>query len=522
MNNLIDNPVIDAQVTSANDNEKVQSKYYEVLQEQTQNAVKGIINDYVYPIQFPAQGGFLYNWQNLNNIFNRGTYDILTGNVSPGHVNPSAALSTAGSFPNNYIQVLSGIEYSLNNEDTIKLNKVQGNAQAQQATIVQDYQTTYGEITDNQIKEAKEVVGAWGVSTKYDYIISYVLGSQWSGTQVANKPPLTYDEMSSARNLKDLLPNRPGSSDQVINDVSIYLNMTAPVNALQTQMQNGSWTVAQAIKNTQAPNKKNGGMKTFDPVTGNIDDNFRTGWNLNKSIAEIQNDLNNDSRVIEFKMTTSESSGSNLNVSINGSTGFSVGSWLKFSLGTQFSYDMSTFQGTSKDAEITVQYKGYSILPISPQAWQQDINTGWYNGSIIRQAYENQGKNVSGFKFASSTPPPFNFKDFREGGNFGWMNNFIISNYPTIIIKYKNADFNSFKEAWSTKTSGNLKLFGFISLGSFSAGASGGRYEKGANNSEFTLTFEPSKEIISVPEFQKQGFVIAGAITNPGVSGKSE
>jgi hypothetical protein len=520
MSKLSENSVAEVSKALATE-ENVQNKYYEVLQTQTQNAVKGVINDLVYPIQFPAQGGFLYNWQNLNNIFNRETYDILTGNVSPGNVSPSAALGTAGSFPNNYIQVLSGVEYSLNNADTIKMNQVQGNAQAQQATIVQDYQTTYGTINDAQIKEAKEVVGSWGVSTKYDYIISYVLGTQWSGTQISNKSPLSYEKMSSARNLKDLLPNRPGSSDQVINDVSIYLNMTASVNTLQTQMQNGSWTVAQSIRNTTSPSENNGGMKTFSPVDGNVDKDYRTGWQLNKSIADIQNDLNNESRVIEFKMKTSKASGSSLNVSINGSTGFSVGSWLKFSLGTQFSYDMSTFKGTSEDAEITVKYKGYSILPISPLAWQQDINTGWYNGSIIRQAYENKGKDVSGFKFSSSTPPPFDFKSFKDGGNFGLMNNFIVSNYPTITIKYKNADFNSFRESWSTKTSGNLKLFGFISLGSFSAGASGSSYEQGSNNSEFTLTFSPSEEIISVPTFQKQAFVIAGAITNPGVAGKS-
>ncbi len=503
------------------DTDSIQSEYYNVLQEQTQNAVKGVINDKVFPIQFPAQGGFIYNWQNLNNIFNRGTYDLITGNVSPGKVEPAAALGEAGTFPNNYIQVLSGIAYALNKADTKKMNTVQGNASAQQATIVQDFQTTYGNITDAQMTEAKEVVGPWGVSTKYDYVISYVLGTQWSGTESAGKPPLSYDEMSSARNLKDLLPKRPGSSDTVINDVSIYLNMTASVNALQTQMQNGSWTVAQAITNTMTPTESNGGIKTFNPVDGKVDTNFRTGWDVNKSIADIKNDLNNESRAIEFKMTTSQASGSSMNVSINGSAGFSVGSWLKFSLGTQFSYDMSTFQGTSKDTEVTVQYKGYSIVPISPLAWQQDINTGWYNGSIIRQAFENQGKDVSGFKFASSTPPPFNFNSFEENGNFGWLNNVIVSNYPTITIKYKNADFNSFKESWSTKTSGNLKLFGFISLGSFSAGASGSSYEEGSNNSEFTLTFSPSEEIITVPEFQKQAFIVAGAITNPGVSGKN-
>lgn len=497
-------------------NEKsIESEYYKVLQQQTQNAVKGIINDAVYPVQFPSQGGFLYNWQDNNNVFNRGTYSMINATVSPGKIEGAAALGPEGSFSRDYIQVLSGIAYSLNGQDTEKMNKVQESAQAQQQTIIQNFQTTYGNITDKHLEEARSVVGEWGVKNKYDYIISYVLGTQWSGTQSESKKPLTYQEMSDARNLKDLLPNRPSSSDQVINDVSLYLNMTSSVNALQTQMQNGSWTVAQVIKNTASPTEANGGIKTFNPNDGSVDKDYRTGWNVNSPVATIQNDLNNEGRVIEFKIKTSAASGSSLNVSVNGSAGFTVGSWLKFSLGTSFSYDMSTFQGTSRDAEISVQYKGYSVVPLSSLAWQQDINTGWYNNSIIRQAIDNQGKDVSGFKFASSTPPPFNFKPLKDGGDFGWMNNVIISNYPTITIKYKNADFKSFEEAWSTKTSGNLSLFGFISLGSFSQGASGSSYEKGSSNSEFTLTFSPSKELITVPTMQKQAFVIAAAVTNP-------
>lgn len=499
--------------------QKLQTEYYKALQQQTKNALKGVVKNEVYPVQFPAQGGFLYNWQNLDNVFNGGTYDLISGNVAPGNLQGTAELGQAGSFSNDYVQVLNGIVYSLDNEDTASMNKVQGEAQTQQATIVQDFQTTYGNITDEQLKQAKEVVGQWGVKTKYDYIISYVLGTQWSGTQAAGEKFLSYEAMSSARNLKDLLPARPGSSDQVINDVSIYLNMTASVNALQTQMQNGSWTVAQAIKNATVPTKTNGGMKTFNPNDGAIDANFRTAWSVNSAMASIQNDLNNEDRVIEFKMSTSASQGSSMNVSVNGSAGISVGSWLKFSLGTKFSYDMSTFQGTSRDADITIQYKGYSIVPLSPLSWQQDINTGWYNGSIIRQAVKNIGKDISGFKFASGTKPPFDFETLDKGGNFGWMNNIIVSNYPTITIKYRGADFKSFKEAWSTQTSGNLSLFGFISLGSFSAGASGSKYEQGQSNSEFTLTFGPSQEVLTVPNAQKQAFIIGTTITNPGVAG---
>jgi hypothetical protein len=149
-------------------------------------------------------------------------------------------------------------------------------------------------------------------------------------------------------------------------------------------------------------------------------------------------------------------------------------------------------------------------------AWQQATNIGWYYGDPIAQAVQNIGKDVDGFKFVS--PSPYKMGAFEGGGNFGLLTNLLIANYPTISITYSNANFSSFKESWKENVSGNLTLFGFIKLGSFSQGAYGSSYTEGSDNSTFTVTFSASPEVTSVPQNQKTAYVIGGAIANPGVT----
>ncbi|WP_445626971.1 RNA polymerase sigma factor [Nostoc sp. DSM 114167] len=255
------------------------------------------------------------------------------------------------------------------------------------------------------------------------------------------------------------------------------------------------------------------------PVVGAVSPNLQVGYSISKSQAAIQNDLDSNN-TISFGMTTSQASGESVSVSIEGQAGFSVGSWLTFATTAGGSYDMSKSQGTSTDASIKLTWKGYSVVPMAPTAWQQATNVGWYYTDPIAQAVNNGTQDVTGFKFLNK--PAYDLQPFAKGGNFGLLNNLVISNYPTIEITYKNANFSSFKQSWNQSVSGNLKLFGFIELGSFSQGAYGSSYQQGADNSTFTVTFSASKEVLSVPQLQKTAYVIGGAVTNPGVTSSQQ
>ncbi|HEY2295659.1 MAG TPA: hypothetical protein VGM86_33565 [Thermoanaerobaculia bacterium] len=490
------------------------AEYFSALKNKADEAIGSIYKTRITPIEFPAQGDFNWYWQNLNQIFNQGTFDFISARVSPGDIADTAQLSPAGGFPNAYIQVITALEYSLSSTESATLNKAISNASAQAQAIISRYQGIFGQITDAQMKVAQEALGEFAVANKQDYVIGYILGYIWSGRKDEQKPALTYTEMANARDLRKLLPKMPASGVPVLADVTVYLNLIAPVNSLEDQLFLGGWIRNQLRTNTAAPTERNGGMKLVNPNTGGVSPDYQVAYTINAAISQLQNDLNSD-RSFSLSMQVSQASGSSLRVSVDGGAGFTVGSLLRFSLGTQFNYDMTTFQGTSTDCTVEIVYKGFTMAPIAASAWQQATSVGWFYGDPIAEAYRNQSKDVTGFKFVST--PPYNLGPLAAGGDFGMLTNLLISNIPTVRIHYRNANFSSFKQAWSESVSGNLTLFGFISLGRFAQGASGSSYKEGSSNSEFTVEFGPSKEVLSVPDLQKTAFPIGGSFDFPAV-----
>ncbi len=479
-------------------------QFYTALQQKAQAAVASIFTSPIRPIQYPSQGDFMWNWCNPNQVFNSSTADYISAILSKGDFTNSAKMGSAGSFPNAYAQLITYLTFSLSSANQAKMINAQSNASTQAMTIISDYQTTYGPITDAMMTAA-------GVMTKQDYVISYIMGSVWSGK--GNNQPVTYSQMAAARNLAALMPNMPISGNQILTDVAVYLNLMQPVLSLQDLLQNGTWILRQMKTNTQYPSASNGGIQTVNPFTGVVSQQYNVGYDIPSAIASINNDLQNTNRSINLSMTTSSASGSSLSVHVEAQAGFSVGSLLKFSVSGGATYDMNQVSGTSTDCSVSIAWNGYSMVPMQPTAWQQATNVGWYYGSPIVQAMNNGQQDVDGFKFVSA--PPFNLGTLDNGGTFGQFTNLLIANYPTITITYRNANFSSFQQSWKEHVSGNLTLFGFIQLGSFSQGAYSSSYQQGADNSTFSVTFGASPEITSVPQLQKTAFVIAGAVNTP-------
>ncbi|HEX8093978.1 hypothetical protein [Jatrophihabitans sp.] len=481
-------------------------QFYSALQEKAMAAVQDTFKSTLYPVQYPSQGDFKWNWQDGNQVFNDDTYQYVNALAKPGDVAGTVALSDAGGFANAYVAVLNAMEFSLSSGDQAELDKAQSDASVEAGTIVSDYETSFGTITPAQMTDA-------GVSTKLDYVISYVLGSQWSGAT----PPLSQTAMASAEDLTALLPNAPMSADPVITDVTTYLNLMQPVIGLKDQLQRNDWTLRQLKNNAMHPSESNGGMQTFHPNDGSVLAGYNDGWEISDSIASINNDLQNIGRTISIEMTTSQSSSSDLEVTMQGQAGFTIGSILEFSTAANVSYDMSKTKGTSTDCSVSITYAGYSMVSAGPAAWQQATNVGFYSADPISQAVANVGQDVTGFKFLNT--PPYQFGSLASGGNFGLLTNLLISNYPTVSITYTNADYQTFSESWDEQASGSLTLFGFIPLGSVSQSAGGSSHSQSADNSTFTVTFSPSPEVTGVPQALKTAYVIGAAVANPGTTG---
>ena len=66
------------------------AQFYSALQQKAMSAVQSIFKSTLYPIQYPAQGDFMWYWQNPNQVFNDGTYQYVNALVSPGQLGASA------------------------------------------------------------------------------------------------------------------------------------------------------------------------------------------------------------------------------------------------------------------------------------------------------------------------------------------------------------------------------------------------------------------------------------------------
>jgi hypothetical protein len=491
----------------------VEQQFYSQLKALINKAIAPIYHIEITPIQYPSQGDFMWFYQNDNQIFNEGTFDYISARVSPGEVPEIAQISPSGGFPNAYVQLLSGITYTLSATDQATLENALTKAQAEVQSIVSTYQQIFGEITDEDLKIAQKEINF--VSSRIDYVIGYVLGYQWSGRQNESKPPLTYQEIAEAPNLKELLPQMPISATPVVTEIVNYLSLLDSANALQSKLQLGGWIARQIVNNTSYPTKDNGGMKLVNPNTGSVSDKFQVGYRINSALSSIQNDLNNTQRSIKVKITTSENSPKEIIAKVNGGVSFLTDSVnvLQFSVKNRFAYDLHRVQGTSKDSTITIEYQGYTMIPITALAWQQATNVGWYYGDPITEACKNGTQDVTGFKFSSQ--PSYNLYSLADGGNFGQIRNLLISNYPIVTINYQNADFKQFKKSWDENVTGNLTLFGLSKLGNLKEGTYSSKLSQGSSNSEFSVIFSASPQVTTVPQLQKTAHVIGGSFYFP-------
>lgn len=486
------------------------TQFYQALQDKATDTVGKIVNTTLVPIEYPAQGDFAWDWLNPNiggpsGAVNQKTFDYISARVVPGTTPGTVALQGSASFPNAFQQILGSIMFSFSAADQTTVTNAKNNAALQAAALVTDYQTAYGPIADVDVTKA-------GFASRSDYIVGYVIAQEWSGAT----PPLSYEQLTSARNLSTLLPKRPMGSDQILTDLGLYLGLMAPANTLLTMQSNAAWVLRQMMANVTAPSTTNGGMSVFDPVSGGVSPTPAVPWSVNQSVQQINNDLANTSRTISVGMRTTQGAGSSLSVSVEGDAALSVGSLLSFDVGGGASYDMSKASGTSTECSVQITYKGYSFVPFAPTAFDQSSSVGWYSSDPVAQAAANQGKDVTGYRFV--TAPPFDLSPVAAGGDFGLLTGLLVANYPDVTITYEHADYAAFQQAWQEHVSGSLTLFGFIKLGGFSENAYSSEFSAGSDNSTFTVTFSASPQVTTVPQYQRTAYVIAGVVGNPGVT----
>lgn len=461
-------------------------EFYRILTAEINRQVEPLYGIRVTLIRSDSQGDFHWFYENIDGVFNQGTFNFVSARVSPGDVPGTAQISPAGGFPNACIQVVTAIYYALSREDEARLQKAVSDAAVQATVVIQTYQGIFGQITAAQMSEGQAALGANAVSNKQDYVIGFVMGYLWSGRRQQNQPVLVYTEMAKAPDLSQLLPYTPQQGSPVLVASQKYLNLLGPANALEDQVFLGGWTIAQLRNNTARPDDVNGGMKTVDPNTGGISNGYQVGYGIGVSIAQIQGDLNDTSRVIHAEIPVSGESP------------------LRLTLEDGSEHELLSFVGMAGQAMITIDYPGFTLVPTGPKTWLESTNTGWFDGLPIAEANRSTGPSISGFRF--TVPPAYNLGLLAEGGDFGLITHLLISDDPIVTI-HGEMSLDRREKGLQQEAFGRLGLFGRPYSVSYSRARGGG----------FTLLLTPARTAALSP-LEQTAYVIGGAFDFPGVS----
>ncbi len=477
--------------------------FYRELTEQINRQIEPIYGFRVTLISSAAQGDFYWFYENLDGIFNQGTFGYVSARVSPDDIPGIAQVSPAGGFPNAYIQVVTAIYYQLSPVDVERLQRAVDDAAVQAAAVIQSYQSIFGTITGEQMAGAQAALGSTAVSNKQDYVIGFIMGYLWSGQREQNKPALAYTEMEKATDLPSLLPQMPAQGKPVLAAAQEYLGLLGPANALEDQMFLGGWTIAQLRNNTARPTAANGGMQTVDPNTGIISEGDQVGYAIPAPIAAIQKDLRDPNRVVRAVIPVSWSPALS-----------SLTSLLHLRLEDGSILPLLPLAGENGEAIVTIVYSGFTMVPTQPRSWLAQENTGWLNGGPIAEANRNSGKAVSGFRF--TVPPAYNLGPLAAGGDFGMITHLLISNPPMVTVQPPAGNREPFSRHLAPGAFGRLGLFGppperpspapLYSI-SYSHPPDGG----------IQLVLTPVQT--SVPPLQQTAYVMGGAFDFPGAAG---
>lgn len=472
--------------------------FYSTINAKAQSTLGDTFKGTLTPVELGAQGDFPWYWQDINNNFNANTFSYISRRVIPGQ---HGGVALGDSLINGYADALSDLTYVLSPSDKKRLSDTQQATNVQGTSVVSSYQQSYGAITADQLTAASKVMGS--VPTRLDYVIGYIVGYIWSGRSLSGGQPLSYQELYAARSLNSLLTSAPPSAQTVLTAVSAYLNVTNTILSLEDASSNAMWLKAKLLGNTQNPTDQNGGVVTID---SNGVSRTRPGYVVNKSVGLIQNSLNSQSS-FQISMTAQRKDANTMSVNIDGQAAGDVqADFLTIGLSGGASFSLFQASGSGQSATIEMTFPGLTVVPLDQAEWQQDTLAGWFNYQPLALASANTDFSKTGWAFSPASP-----YNFSRSGDFGWLSNLIISNYPTIRITYSEGNYSDFSKTFQQNFSTSVKLFG-IPLGSASESSFTGSTSSESTDGSFSITIAPPVADATVSPLDLQCFVLAAEV----------
>ncbi|MDM8158325.1 hypothetical protein QUH73_00720 [Labilibaculum sp. K2S] len=147
----------------------VSESLYPILTDAINKGIASFYQEQITLIQYPSQGSLKWYYQNLNGIFNEGTFNYVSARVQPSEDSKYlASLSHAGGFPNAYSNLLKKIYYNTGETEQLNDSIPKGRWALKQLTN----NTCYPSSENGGMKTINPNTGAISESYQVAYTIS--------------------------------------------------------------------------------------------------------------------------------------------------------------------------------------------------------------------------------------------------------------------------------------------------------------------------------------------------------------
>lgn len=426
--------------------------------------------------QVGSLGNFPYYWQNPTNLdFNHLTYRWIDSNLAAN----TTPVAQDGLFTNEYIQVLSAVQYNLSKADQAKLAAAAANVTNEQAALLNAWAAQFGSIPP-----------ASGGLQPIDLVMN-TIKTTWA------QPPTTLMAMQNARNLGTLLSNAPASAGPILPVLAAYLNAYGAAISISDAEGTNRGALAAALAAVQTPSSITGGQTTDDGQ-------MRPAYQVSTPLSSILNGLSATSNAVTLGMSVQRSSASEYTIQMAGQASFSVpvDDFFTADVSVSANYFKDSIATSSNQVTVSMTFDGVTLVNFGPVAFDLVTYQNWFWMDPIRQAIANGQQDVTGFEFGSDP-----HVDFSASGPFGFMTGVAIANYPSVQITVVSSDYESINETFSTHTDVSVSFLG-IPLASGSASTYSANSSVDASTQTVTITLDPPQQLIAGNQTDSRGWIL--------------
>ncbi|WP_371225813.1 hypothetical protein [Roseovarius sp. 2305UL8-3] len=393
---------------------------------------------------------------------------------------PCTASMTGASFSAKFAAILNSVGYKTSTADAAAKATAIKAFNTQEKAVVQQFEAAFGRVSKRMINGSCAIP-----KTKAGYIVAYV-GKTYPGTP----------------------PDFPFNLASFGADYIQWMSMGEQLKKYSMQEQDALHQVAASTVSTVTPDAQNGGLQTGDSswtvaYTGLPDNNT------------ILSSLRDTSRQLTVAVEMQSDSANSVSLRVdNRDIGSLPNADLKLTLapsGNAKGTVITDLWSAAQKVEMEIVYSGITVLRADPVEISPDLKTGWYSRQVLTDIVTKTGKDVTGLQLQGST---FSVSDlFGKGKSFARVRTFVISQEPTVTLRFHGAGIDALSTRFSANQMAELELGELLTFGSSSADYKVLDVQPGTG--VVTVTLGPPVPVGTVPNVDQTAHVVGGVVSFP-------